>query len=110
MADENKKKCDEVYEGIDITVRVPKMWIDFLVDYHEWAGYEGESAKEATAEFVQEKLARALQGEVRDILKGLGRDYPMIYDRFTKKYPKLARSVNGRLRLLREGYAKINFE
>ncbi len=106
----NKKKCDEIYEGIDITIRVPKMWIEFLVDYHEWSGYEGKKAEEVTAEYVQEELARALQGEIRDILKKLGREFPMIYDRFSKKYPRLARSVNGRLRLIREGYAKIDFE
>lgn len=103
MADEKK----ETYEGIDVTIRVPKMWIDFLVDFYKWSGHDSETAKLATSEFIQVELARALQNEIRAILRRLADEYPLIYNRFAKKYPRLARSVSGRVRLLREGYAKI---
>ena len=101
--EKTKTGKDEVFEGIDVTIRVPKIWIDFLREYYEWIN-EGEAGAK---EFVQYVLATSLKNEIREILVELRNKYPKVYAQFRKKHPKLAHSVGGKLKLLRNGYAKF---
>jgi len=110
MAKENKttKKSDTIL-GCDITIRVPRVWIEFLKDYYEWAGHD--DAEEYMREALQEMLAQDLKNRLNNTLRNLRSEYPYVYEKFSKKHPYLIRTVTARrLCLKRDGYAKINFD